>query len=210
MFKVNDKDDRTTPFTSCSSVSIVNFEHVNDDWVMNLDLTHYRPVLLFYIPWKHQKTFRFSDVFKRYRKAKPGCNGLIRPIQELECFCSILTFQMLFLCPYLSAKQIYRHGRVKQKHWFINTFREHEISEGQIVPFLQNTSGPHVYKRSIGQIPAHHRNKNTKTMPYNSVFRVFIVDFVQVFTHSQQLYFTSFSSVFIVDFEQVNVCWVGN
>ena len=38
-------------------------------------LTHYRPVLLFYTPWKHQKTWRFS-VFKGYRKAKLGCNGL--------------------------------------------------------------------------------------------------------------------------------------
>ena len=31
MFKVNNKDTRTTP---CSSVSIVNFEHINADWVM--------------------------------------------------------------------------------------------------------------------------------------------------------------------------------
>ena len=30
---------------------------------------------LFYTPWKHQKTFRFS-VFRGYRKATPGCNGL--------------------------------------------------------------------------------------------------------------------------------------
>ena len=28
MFKVNNKDTRTTPFTPCSSVSIVNFKHV--------------------------------------------------------------------------------------------------------------------------------------------------------------------------------------
>ena len=36
MFKVNNKDSRTTPmayFTPCSSVSIVNFEHVIDGWV---------------------------------------------------------------------------------------------------------------------------------------------------------------------------------
>ena len=39
-------------------------------------LTHFSPVLLFYSPWKHQKTFKFSDVFRRYRKAVPGCNGL--------------------------------------------------------------------------------------------------------------------------------------
>ena len=33
-------------------------------------------MLLFYTPWKHQKTFRFSDIFRGYRKATPGCNGL--------------------------------------------------------------------------------------------------------------------------------------
>ena len=41
-------------------------------------LTHYSPVLLFYTPWNDQKTFRFSDVFRGYRKATPGCNGLKR------------------------------------------------------------------------------------------------------------------------------------
>ena len=34
MFKINNKDNRTRSyFTPCSSVSIVNFEHVNADWV---------------------------------------------------------------------------------------------------------------------------------------------------------------------------------
>ena len=33
MFKVNNKDARTT-FTPCSSVSVINFEHVNADWVI--------------------------------------------------------------------------------------------------------------------------------------------------------------------------------
>ena len=41
-----------------------------------MSLTHYSPVLLFYTPWKHQKTFRFPDVFRGYTKATPGCNGL--------------------------------------------------------------------------------------------------------------------------------------
>ena len=39
-------------------------------------LTHYSQVLLFDTPWKHQKNFRFSDVFRGYIKAAPGCNGL--------------------------------------------------------------------------------------------------------------------------------------
>ena len=40
---------------------------------------HYSPVLLFYTPWKHQKTLKFSDVLRGYIKATPGCNGL-KPI----------------------------------------------------------------------------------------------------------------------------------
>ena len=34
-------------------------------------------MLLFYTPWKHLKTFRFSDVFRGYGKVTPGCNGII-------------------------------------------------------------------------------------------------------------------------------------
>ena len=49
-------------------------------------LTHYSPVLLFYTPWKHHKTFRFSEVFKRHRKATLGCNGLIKNLFHLEIF----------------------------------------------------------------------------------------------------------------------------
>ena len=32
-----------------------------------LILTRYSPVFFIYTPWKHQKTFRFSDVFRGYR-----------------------------------------------------------------------------------------------------------------------------------------------
>ena len=41
-------------------------------------LTHYSLVLLFYTLWKHQKIFRFSDVFGRYiyKKKTPGSSGL--------------------------------------------------------------------------------------------------------------------------------------
>ena len=61
MFKVNNnKDTRTTPyFTRCSSVSIVNFEQVNADWV-HLLLTHFMPlVVFFYTPGTHEKTSGF-------------------------------------------------------------------------------------------------------------------------------------------------------
>ena len=30
-----------------------------------------------FIPWKHEKTVRFSDVFRGYRKGALGANGLI-------------------------------------------------------------------------------------------------------------------------------------
>ena len=33
-------------------------------------------LLYFYI-----QTFRFSDVFRRYRKATPGCNGLMQSVR---------------------------------------------------------------------------------------------------------------------------------
>ena len=35
MFKVNNKDTRTMPFTPFPSVSIVNFEHVIADWAFS-------------------------------------------------------------------------------------------------------------------------------------------------------------------------------
>ena len=35
-----------------------------------------QPVVLIYTPWKYQKTFRFSGVFRWYRKATPGRGGL--------------------------------------------------------------------------------------------------------------------------------------
>ena len=48
--------------------------------LVGLVLTHYSLVLLFYTPRKHQKIFRFSDVFRGYRKATLDCNGLNKRI----------------------------------------------------------------------------------------------------------------------------------
>ena len=45
--------------------------------VVSLLLTQILPGVAFYTPWKHQKTWRFSDIFRGYRKATPGCNGLM-------------------------------------------------------------------------------------------------------------------------------------
>ena len=55
-------------------------------------LTHYSLVLLFYTSCK-EKTLRFSDVFREYRKATLGCNGLS---------CLKLTRELLF-CIFASS-----------------------------------------------------------------------------------------------------------
>ena len=44
MFKVNNKDTRTT--TPCSSVSIVNFEHVIAGWVIDMIELVIRPLFI--------------------------------------------------------------------------------------------------------------------------------------------------------------------
>ena len=40
-------------------------------------------MLLFYTSWKHQKTQRFSYVFRGYRKETLGCNGSCQPLKNL-------------------------------------------------------------------------------------------------------------------------------
>ena len=45
--------------------------------IVQIRLTYYSAVLLIYTHWKHQKTQRFSDVFRGYRLTTPGCNRLI-------------------------------------------------------------------------------------------------------------------------------------
>ena len=73
---------------SAFSTSLANFCWIVSEWywllytpLMTADkniekviLTHYSLVFLFYTPWKQQKTSRFSDVFRGYRKATLGCN----------------------------------------------------------------------------------------------------------------------------------------
>ena len=68
MFKVSNKDARTTPmvsllllwthFTPCSSLSILNFEQVNPGWVVIL-WNHFKPIF-FFLPPKSIKNFWFS------------------------------------------------------------------------------------------------------------------------------------------------------
>ena len=43
----------------------------------NTSLTHFKPMLHFYTPWKHKKTRRFSDVFRGYGSGPLVENALI-------------------------------------------------------------------------------------------------------------------------------------
>ena len=40
-------------------------------------LTHFSPMLHFYTPWKHKKTWRFSNIFRGYRNVTLGKNELM-------------------------------------------------------------------------------------------------------------------------------------
>ena len=83
---------------------------------------HYSPVLLFYTPWKHQKTFRFSDVLRGYIKATPGCNGL-KPI----CRSLAIFYQLLFEDMTLKDNQFYQ-----------SSYFEHKNYHGTNFPFRKN------------------------------------------------------------------------
>ena len=84
-----------------------------------VNLTHFSPVLLFYTPWKHQKTFRFFDVFRGNRKVTPGCNGLSCNLQTLanhfpyflySCILHVLMYQVMLKIHCFSLEQIVFHG----------------------------------------------------------------------------------------------------
>ena len=62
---------------------------------LELCLTHCTLVLLFYTPWNRQKTFKFS-VFRGYRKATLGCNGLKGNILRSYIFLAKVTFYSAF------------------------------------------------------------------------------------------------------------------
>ena len=68
MFNVNNKDTRTTPmapytyFTPCSSVSNVNFEHVNAGWVL-LYFTHLADVIKFMCIYQHLWIYHYNELY---------------------------------------------------------------------------------------------------------------------------------------------------
>ena len=74
------KNSSSNHFTSAFYFTFIWVEHV----LFDLWFTHYRPVLLFYTPWKHQKTIRFSDFFRVCRKATPGCNELMKIVFAIQ------------------------------------------------------------------------------------------------------------------------------
>ena len=57
-------------------------------------LTHYSTVLLFYTPWKHQKTFTCSDVFRGYQ-SNTGMQW-IKFLWNFWFICLYLTFLYFF------------------------------------------------------------------------------------------------------------------
>ena len=70
MFKINNKDNRTRPyFTPCSSVSIVNFEHVNADWVITVK--RLRGQVEFLFADKHQNKHVSTIAFGRHGQPCP-------------------------------------------------------------------------------------------------------------------------------------------
>ena len=50
--------------------------HCLQFYSLTLSLNPFQTSVACYTPWKHQKTFRFSDVFRGYRNATLGWNGL--------------------------------------------------------------------------------------------------------------------------------------
>ena len=88
-------------------------------------------MLLFYTPWKHQKTLRFSDVFWGYRKATPGCNGfnvLTEPSQQIYTKSFKTNLNQLLLTNHVlinlfnftnSNHKQYQFNRIHEKKWSI-------------------------------------------------------------------------------------------
>ena len=54
------------------------------DFFSNISLTHYSPVLLFYIPWKHQKTFRWMLPSCRNQLREQKSVNLLNVIQDVS------------------------------------------------------------------------------------------------------------------------------
>ena len=121
-------------------------------------LSHYSPFLLIYIPWKHQKTYRFSDrfsdVFRGYRYATPGCNGFMtfflvffpNDIVLLFVFLSFLTFTFWFYNLFLHFGTLQVFGKHKFRSSVIGKIGKTAF----IVKFL-TVANPQQKMKSIGR-----------------------------------------------------------
>ena len=70
------------------------------DFFSNISLTHYSPVLLFYIPWKHQKTFRWM---------LPSCRNQLREQKRINLLNVIqdMSYVVLRKCQYRPGETPY-------------------------------------------------------------------------------------------------------
>ena len=73
MFKLNNKDTRTTPMT-CSSASIVTFEQVNAGWVIDAG----PPVLTIHMFGEHSQKRLNSEIFACSVTSHSQANGKTR------------------------------------------------------------------------------------------------------------------------------------
>ena len=66
--------------------------------LLSLLLTHSFLIHPFSTPWKHQKTLRFSDVFRGQRMAVLGTNGLTSHLLLFFCFIIYYLIFMIIYC----------------------------------------------------------------------------------------------------------------
>ena len=65
--------------------------------LLSLSLTLSFLIHPFSTPWKHQKSLRFSDVFRSQRMAVLGTNGLTSHLLLFFCFIIIISYLWLFI-----------------------------------------------------------------------------------------------------------------
>ena len=88
-------------------------------------------------PWKHQKTLRFSDVFRGYRKGALGTNGLTCHFSErysmrsctftfhvvdLFHFVIVRIFVHIHACSWTSNIEYYSEATLRQICWLVSTW----------------------------------------------------------------------------------------
>ena len=108
LWRVNSRKPLQTIVTKSSILDVVA--------ALDLDLRSinpFQPSVACYNHWKHQKTFRFSDVFRGYSIATLGWNELIQTPwnQYLDQSCWNFLKTLFNLCQCLSRNIASDHGR---------------------------------------------------------------------------------------------------